>query len=116
MAKRSTARSAGSTITVGEVEDLLNGAYKKLSIALRNPPAGQLQTIVESLNLIEWMLNQIIVQGLHQDAQILGKLSTQLTNATNQLNQLKNDLTQLAQVAALGASLLNTIGSILPLL
>lgn len=116
MAKRSTARSAAHAITVGEVEDLLNAAYRKLSIALRDPPAGQLQTIVDGLNLVEWVLNQIVIQGLHRDAQILGKLSTQLKNATNQLIQLKKDLTQLAQVAALGASLLNTIGSILPLL
>jgi hypothetical protein len=116
MAKRGMTRSAARTITIGEVEDLLNGAYKKLSIALRNPPAGQLQTIVDTLNLIEWVLNQIIIQGLHRDAQILAKLSAQLKNATDQLVQLKNNLTQLAQVAALGASLLNTIGSILPLL
>ncbi len=116
MAKRRTAQSAASTITVGEVEDLLNGAYSKLSIALRNPPDGQLDAIVNALNLIEWVLNQIIIQGLHQDAQILGKLSSQLQNATDELVELKNDLTQLAQVAALGASLLNTIGSILPLL
>ena len=102
--------------TIGEIEDLLTGAYQKLSVALRNPPPGQGQNIVDALNLIEWLLNQLIIQGLHQDAIILGKLADQLKNATAQLTQLKAVLTQLQQVAALGTSLLNTIGSILPVL
>jgi hypothetical protein len=62
------------------------------------------------------VLNQIIVQSLHQDAQILGKLTAQLKDPTNQLVQLKNTLRQLAQVAALGAPVLNTIASVLPML
>ncbi len=116
MAKRRAAASASRSITVGEVEDLLNGAYSKLSTALRNPPAGQLQNIVDALNLIEWVLNQIIIQDLRQDAAVLGKLARVLRSATDQLNKLKDVLTQLSQVAALGASLLNTLASILPLL
>jgi hypothetical protein len=111
--KRTRARKS---LTIGEVEDRLNGLYSKLSIALRNPPPGQLTAIVAALNLTEWTLNQIIIQNLHQDAQILGKLTTQLKDPTNQLVQLKNTLQQLAQVTAFGVSVLNTIGSILPLL
>jgi hypothetical protein len=57
-----------------------------------------------------------VIQELHQDALILSRLSTQLTDPTRQLTKLKGDLTQLSQVAAPGASLLNTIGSILPFL
>jgi hypothetical protein len=110
-AKKGSAKS-----TIGEVEDLLEGAYDSLSVALRNPPSGQAQTIVSALNLIEEVLNQIIIQKLHQDAVILKKLSEQLKNVTQQLTQLKNDLQQLSAVTALGTSLLNTIATILPFL
>jgi len=116
MAKVSKAAPTGKGTTIGEIEDLLNGAYGKLSIALRRAPPEQSDLISTALDLIEWVLNQLIIQDLHQDALILGKLSAQLKKATAKLNQLKTVLTQLSNAGALGTSLLNTIGTILPFL
>jgi len=116
MSKIPNRARANAPLTVGEVEDLLNSLYDRLSVALRDPPDGQLDAIVSALNIIEWTLDEIIKQDLHHDAVILGRLADELKGPTDQLVKLKNDLQQLAQVAALGAALLNTIGSVLPLL
>jgi len=69
-----------------------------------------------SMAAIEAVLDKIEVQGLHQDALVLGKLTDELQGATNELNELKATLEQIAAVAEFGAALLNTVASLLPLL
>jgi hypothetical protein len=109
-----TARSR--SVTVGEVEDRLNNLYDRLSMALRNPPDNQLDNILSALDDVEWTLNKIIIDELHRDAAIVAGLSAMLTGATQKLAARRTTLQNLAQVVALGAALLNTIASVIPLL
>jgi hypothetical protein len=102
--------------TVGEIEDLLTACFQRLSAALFNPPTGQAQNISDAMNIIQTVLNEMIVKGLHRDAQVLGKLTTVLTDKTAELVKLKETLKQMAEIAAFGAALLNTMASIIPIL
>jgi hypothetical protein len=72
--------------------------------------------IANCLAAIDAVLDKTEVQGLHQDAIVLGKLTDELQGATNMLNELKATLEQIAAVAEFDAALLNTVASIMPLL
>jgi hypothetical protein len=102
--------------TIGEIDDQLTALHQRLSDAAGAPPPGTGLIIASCLAAIDAVLDKIEVQGLHQDALVLGKLTDELQGATNELNELKATLEQIAAVAEFGAALLNTVASILPLL
>jgi hypothetical protein len=102
--------------TVGQVEDLLKNLYQRLAQASKDPPSGQGANIGNAMNAVEWVLGQIDEQHLHHDAEMLRTLRHALDDATDKLRDLKATLKQMADAAALGAALLNTIASVIPLL
>jgi hypothetical protein len=103
-------------LTIGEIDDQLIALHRRLSDAAGDPPPGTGLIIANCLAVIDAVSDKIEVQGLEQDAIVLGKLTDELQGATNELNELKATLEQIAAVAEFGAALLNTVASILPLL
>jgi hypothetical protein len=103
-------------LTIGEVDDRLAALHHRLTDISGAPPPGTGVLIADCLICIEAVMNKIEVQGLHDDAVVLGKLKDELQGATDDLKKLKETLEQIAAVAAFGAALLNTAASILPLL
>jgi hypothetical protein len=107
---------AEKQLTISEIDDQLTALHRRLSDAAGDPPPGTGLIIANCLAAIDAVLDKIEVQGLHQDAIVLGKLTDELQGATNMLNELKATIQRIAAVAELGAALLNTVVSILPLL